>query len=53
MSAGRLKRSQWIERWGVDVAKKLHAKIAEGFDLFRALSVGQPAARGVLAVKPL
>src|SRR4051794_29566459 len=23
ISAGRLKRSQWIERWGVDVAKKL------------------------------
>ena len=37
ISAGRLKRSQWIERWGVDVAKKLHKEIAEGFDLFRAL----------------
>ncbi|MFA7416740.1 MAG: FAD-binding oxidoreductase [Rhizobium sp.] len=37
ISAGRLKRSQWIERWGVDVAKKLHAEIAEGFELFRAL----------------
>lgn len=37
ISAGRLKRSQWIERWGVDVAKKLHAEIAEGFDLFRDL----------------
>ena len=37
ISAGRLKRSQWIERWGVDVAKKLHREIAEGFDLFRAL----------------
>lgn len=37
ISAGRLKRSQWIERWGIDVAKKLHGEIAEGFDLFRAL----------------
>ncbi len=37
ISAGRLKRSQWIERWGVDVAKKMHKEIAEGFDLFRAL----------------
>ena len=37
ISAGRLKRSQWIERWGVDVARKLHREIAEGFDLFRSL----------------
>ncbi|WP_269933078.1 NAD(P)/FAD-dependent oxidoreductase [Aminobacter sp. HY435] len=37
ISAGRLKRSQWIDRWGVDVAKKMHAEIAEGFDLFRDL----------------
>ncbi|PRD55576.1 NAD(P)/FAD-dependent oxidoreductase [Phyllobacterium myrsinacearum] len=37
ISAGRLKRSQWIERWGVDVARKLHSEIAEAFDLFRSL----------------
>ncbi|WP_341878584.1 FAD-dependent oxidoreductase (plasmid) [Aminobacter sp. P9b] len=37
ISAGRLKRSQWIERWGVDVAKKMHVEIAEAFDLFRDL----------------
>ncbi len=37
ISAGRLKRSQWIERWGVDVAKKLHVEIGEAFDLFRDL----------------
>jgi len=37
LSAGRLKRSQWIERWGLDVARKMHAEIAEGFDLFRSL----------------
>lgn len=37
ISAGRLKRSEWIERWGLEVAKKLHREIAEGFELFRAL----------------
>ncbi|HEV7415828.1 MAG TPA: FAD-dependent oxidoreductase, partial [Tianweitania sediminis] len=37
LSSGRLKRSQWIERWGVDVAKKLHVEIVEAFDLFRDL----------------
>lgn len=37
ISAGRLKRSQWIERWGVDVAKRLHIEISEAFDLFRDL----------------
>lgn len=37
ISAGRLKRSQWIERWGVDVAKKLHVEISEAFDLFHDL----------------
>lgn len=37
ISSGRLKRSQWIERWGLDVAKKMHAEVAEGFDLFRSL----------------
>ncbi len=41
ISAGRLKRSQWIGRWGVEVAKRLHREIAEGFDLFRAL-VAEP-----------
>lgn len=37
ISSGRLKRSQWIERWGVDVARGLHAEISEAFDLFRSL----------------
>ncbi len=37
ISSGRLKRSQWIERWGLDVAKGLHAEVAEAFDLFRGL----------------
>lgn len=37
ISSGRLKRSEWIERWGVDVAKKMHNEVSEGFDLFRDL----------------
>ncbi|AUH32090.1 NAD(P)/FAD-dependent oxidoreductase [Paracoccus tegillarcae] len=37
ISSGRLKRSQWIKRWGLDVAKGMHAEIVEGFDLFRGL----------------
>lgn len=37
ISSGRLKRSQWIDRWGLDVAKGLHAEVVEGFDLFRGL----------------
>lgn len=36
-SSGRLKRSQWIKRWGVDVAKQMHNEMAEAFDLFNAL----------------
>ncbi len=37
ISSGRLKRSQWIARWGLDVAKNLHGEIAEAFDVFRGL----------------
>ena len=37
ISSGRLKRSQWIERWGLDVAKRMHAEVVEGFELFRGL----------------
>jgi taurine dehydrogenase large subunit len=37
MSSGRLKRSQWIQRWGVDVAKRMHSEISEAFDVFRDL----------------
>jgi len=37
MSSGRLKRSEWIKRWGVDTAKEMHAEISEAFDLFRDL----------------
>ncbi|WP_256987827.1 NAD(P)/FAD-dependent oxidoreductase [Bordetella genomosp. 9] len=36
-ASGRLYRSQWIERWGVDVARRLDAEIREGFGTFRGL----------------
>jgi taurine dehydrogenase large subunit len=37
ISSGRLKRSQWIQRWGVDVAKKMHSEVSEAFELFNDL----------------
>lgn len=37
ISAGRLKRSQWIARWGLDVARGMHAEVTEAFELFRGL----------------
>jgi glycine/D-amino acid oxidase-like deaminating enzyme len=37
-ASGRLKRSQWIARWGIDVAKRLDAEIRSGFENFKALT---------------
>ena len=37
ISSGRLKRSQWIKRWGVEVAKGMHREVSEAFDLFEDL----------------
>ena len=37
-ASGRLKRSQWIDRWGLDVAKKLDTEIRTGFENFKALT---------------
>jgi glycine/D-amino acid oxidase-like deaminating enzyme len=37
-ASGRLKRSQWIARWGLDVAKRLDAEVRAGFENFRALT---------------
>ena len=37
IGAGRLKRSEWITRWGLETAQAMHAEIAEAFELFRAL----------------
>ena len=36
-ASGRLSRSQWIARWGRDVALKLHAEIQDGFETFEEL----------------
>lgn len=37
-ASGRLKRSQWISRWGLDVAKQLDTEIRRGFDNFKQLT---------------
>lgn len=37
ISSGRLKRSQWIQRWGTDVALKMHREVCEAFELFNDL----------------
>jgi len=36
-ASGRLYRSQWIKRWGLDVAKRLDAEIHQGFDYWKSL----------------
>ncbi|MBU3582262.1 FAD-binding oxidoreductase [Polynucleobacter sp. AP-Capit-er-40B-B4] len=36
-ASGRLSRSQWIERWGIDTAKKLDREIYTGFENFKEL----------------
>ncbi|MEZ5765824.1 MAG: FAD-binding oxidoreductase [Xanthobacteraceae bacterium] len=36
-AAGRLSRSQWIKRWGLDVARRMHAEVTEGFETFEDL----------------
>ena len=37
-ASGRLTRSQWIDRWGIDTAKKLDTEIRTGFENFKALT---------------
>ncbi|WP_227368805.1 NAD(P)/FAD-dependent oxidoreductase [Halomonas sp. M20] len=36
-ASGRLKRSQWIERWGLDTALKMHAECVDGMNTFKEL----------------
>jgi glycine/D-amino acid oxidase-like deaminating enzyme len=36
-ASGRLYRSQWINRWGIDIAKRLDAEIHGGFETFKSL----------------
>ena len=57
LASGRLKRSQWIQRWGRDTALELHAELCEGMDTFKDL-IGeidcdpQPGGHAYLAHKP-
>lgn len=41
-ASGRLTRSQWIKRWGLDVAKRMHAEVTEGFETFEELVRSSP-----------
>ena len=36
-NSGRLSRSQWIARWGLDTAREMHAEIMDGFATFKSL----------------
>ena len=36
-ASGRLYRSQWIERWGLETARRLDAEIRYGFETFKDL----------------
>lgn len=36
-ASGRLKRSQWIERWGLDTALKMHQECIDGMENFKEL----------------
>jgi glycine/D-amino acid oxidase-like deaminating enzyme len=38
-ASGRLTRSQWIGRWGVDVAKRMDTEIRTGFENFKELAL--------------
>lgn len=37
-ASGRMKRSQWIERWGLDTARALDTEIRTGFENFKQLT---------------
>ncbi|MGA0572189.1 NAD(P)/FAD-dependent oxidoreductase [Variovorax sp. VNK109] len=37
-ASGRMKRSGWIKRWGLETAKKLDAEVRDGFETFRMLT---------------
>ncbi|USH05368.1 FAD-dependent oxidoreductase [Grimontia kaedaensis] len=36
-ASGRLKRSQWIERWGLDTALRMHQECVDGMETFKSL----------------
>ena len=37
LSAGRLARSEWIKKWGVQTAKNLHLEICDGLETFSSV----------------
>ncbi len=37
LASGRLTHSQWVQRWGVDTAQRLHAELVDAFDTFKSL----------------
>ncbi|WP_440997880.1 NAD(P)/FAD-dependent oxidoreductase [Arhodomonas sp. SL1] len=41
-ASGRLSRSQWIQRWGVDTARQLHKEIRDAFETFEGLLEAVP-----------
>jgi glycine/D-amino acid oxidase-like deaminating enzyme len=40
LASGRLYRSQWLARWGKEIALRLHGEICEGFETFKSLVAG-------------
>ena len=36
-ATGRLSRSQWIQRWGLDVAKRMHQECVDAFEYFESV----------------
>ncbi|WP_246174092.1 NAD(P)/FAD-dependent oxidoreductase [Paraburkholderia hayleyella] len=56
-AVGRLSRSQWIARWGKDVALQMHDEIQQGFDHFKTLVAEidcepQPGGHFLIAHRP-
>jgi len=37
LASGRLSRSEWIARWGLDTARRLHAEILDAMETFKGL----------------
>ena len=56
-ASGRLKRSQWIQRWGEEVALRLHHEICDAMETFKGLIADidcepQPGGHLYIAHKP-
>lgn len=37
IATGRLKRSGWVKRWGLDTARAMHDEVLEAFQIFKGL----------------